>query len=97
MPAPPESSCQLRILWLQSITITWSVVAPQRLLTSHQIPVAAGIGDSQCALIYTSRAVPLLSISPVFFFIAEDFSAFELDVDRVIFAITFCSFVYGFQ
>lgn len=39
---------------------------------------------------YTSRAVPLLSVGAVFGRAAE-FSASELDVDRVFFAISCCS------
>ena len=35
------------------------------------------------ALVYTSRAGSLLAISPIFLFIAYEFSASELDVDQV--------------
>ena len=47
------------------------------------------------SLIYFSCAVPLLAVGPAFLFSAEEFS--ELDVDRVTFATTPCSFVDGLQ
>ena len=45
------------------------------------------------AFMYFSRAVPSLAICPVFFCSSDDLSASELDVDRVTFAITLCSFL----
>ena len=52
-------------------------------------------GLANDSLIYFSCAVPLLAVGPAFLFSAEEFS--ELDVDRVTFATTLCSFVDGLQ